>query len=208
MRNRIVRTRIVAGMIAAVAALAVMFATGCAPRESSLSQGGGNEGGDDTLQISWSVTSDCESCHTREAAAPADATSLHAVHASSSCLSCHDDEQGLAKAHEGYEEKDPASNLKKTDVADESCLASGCHDQTVLAEATAGETVLTDTKGTVVNPHDLPIHEDHAKGVRCASCHKMHGEGSIEADAVYQASKATCLSCHHNEVYECHTCHT
>lgn len=196
-------------MTAAAVAIAVVFAAGCAPREASPSPSGGSgEGGADAVQVAWSTSSDCASCHTREAAARADATSLHAAHADSTCISCHDDEQGLSKAHEGYEEKDPASKLKKTDVENESCLVGGCHDQAALAEATAHETVLTDTKGTVVNPHDLPVHDDHAKGVRCASCHKMHGEGTADVESVHQASKATCLSCHHDEVYECHTCHS
>ena len=189
-------------------ALSVALAAGCAPQQKSSLPA--EEAGEtaDAVQVVWSMGSDCESCHVTEGESCADETSLHAAHADSACISCHADEQGLAKAHENYETGDPASKLKKTAVASESCLTSGCHDQAGLAEATAGETVLTDTKGTVVNPHDLPVHDDHAKGVTCASCHKMYGAGTAEAEAVHKASKATCLSCHHNDVYECHTCHT
>lgn len=188
--------------------LVVVLAAGCAPQQQSTASAEDETSKANAVQVAWSMDSDCEGCHATEAASREDATSLHAVHIDSTCISCHTDEEGLTTAHKDYQTGNPASKLKKTDVASLSCLASGCHDQADLSQATAQETALTDTKGTVVNPHDLPVHEDHSEGVTCASCHKMHGAGTDEADAVYQASKATCLSCHHNEVYECHTCHT
>lgn len=193
---------------AVVLVLVVVAIVGCAPQQQAAAPADDEASRADAVQVAWSTGSDCESCHTTEAASRKDATSLHAAHADSTCVSCHDDEEGLATAHKKYQTGNPASKLKKTDVASSSCLVSGCHDQAELVQATADETVLTDTKGTVVNPHDLPVHEDHTEGVTCASCHKMHGTGTSDVDAVYQASKATCLSCHHNEVYECHTCHT
>ncbi|BAK45760.1 hypothetical protein [Eggerthella sp. YY7918] len=200
-------TNVLPGVFVATLALVLALAVGCAPKEASSEKADTSDKGD-LIQVTWSAESDCESCHTTEAGARTDETTLHAQHAEDACISCHDDEQTLASAHKDYAEKDPAVKLKKTKVASETCLTSGCHDQAEIAAATASETALTDTKGKVVNPHDLPVHDDHVKGVTCASCHKMHGAGTAEVDAVYKASKATCLSCHHNEVYECHTCHT
>lgn len=37
----------------------------------------------------------------------------------------------------------------------------------------------------------------------CMSCHKMHSDKSVEKVA---ADK--CTDCHHENVYECYTCHS
>ena len=64
---------------------------------------------------------------------------------------------------------------------------------------TAGVTELTDSNGTMVNPHEvMGLTEGHADIV-CADCHAMHSAGSTAAE--------TCVSCHHAGVYECNTCH-
>lgn len=73
--------------------------------------------------------------------------------------------------------------------------------RTALIAATAGCTVLTDEKGTKVNPHDLPPVEDHAT-VNCIDCHKGHSDDTLEDSA----TKA-CTLCHHENVFECYTCH-
>lgn len=198
--------------VGAALALVLAGAAGCAPQQDAEPGAAGDAGSADAgasaVEVAWSADAACESCHEAEAAARTDATSLHAAHADEACLTCHDDEEGLTAAHATYTSGTPATKLKKTDVARASCLASGCHDQAALVDATAESTVLTDTKGTVANPHDLPAHKDHDEGVTCASCHAMHGEGTADAAVVEQASQAACLSCHHAGVYECHTCHT
>ena len=59
----------------------------------------------------------------------------------------------------------------KTAVDDAVCAS--CHNAADLAAKTTESAVLTDSEGTVVNPHDLPENEDHA-ATKCTSCHKMH----------------------------------
>lgn len=129
----------------------------------------------------------------------ADAASLIEVHSALACVACHDDEQ-LAELHEGatVDDKMP-KKLKKTEVSEELCLT--CHDSEQLAEATADRTILTDDDGTVVNPHDLPDVSDHDP-ITCISCHVVHGDETVE-----ETAPAKCLSCHHENVYECGTCH-
>ena len=122
-------------------------------------------------------------------------------HGALQCVICHDDEEGLVKAHAKVtvDSTKVAKRLKKTEVAAETCLA--CHEATYSAEATAESTALTDTNGTVVNPHDLPESENHS-GIACASCHSMHTTDNIATTAAQ-----TCTKCHHANVYECGTCH-
>lgn len=72
---------------------------------------------------------------------------------------------------------------------------------TALISATAACTVLTDENGTTVNPHDLPAVEDHAS-ITCVTCHKGHSSDTIEESAV-----KACALCHHENVFECYTCH-
>ena len=91
--------------------------------------------------------------------------------------------------------------LKKTEVPEAACV--GCHDKEDLVAATSSSMVLTDKNGLTVNPHDLPVNDDHtAKGLTCASCHKIHAD---EPSA--EVAPGICLNCHHADVYECNTCH-
>lgn len=123
-------------------------------------------------------------------------------HASSTCIDCHNDEEGLAKVHDDVDTVEEASitRLKKTAVDEQYCLS--CHGSWEdLAELTGDSTVLTDANGTVVNPHsfsDVPEHAD----ITCDSCHYMHKEKSA-----IETATALCGSCHHAGVYECYTCH-
>lgn len=73
--------------------------------------------------------------------------------------------------------------------------------RSALIAATADSTVLTDENGTTVNPHDLPAVEDHAS-VNCIDCHKGHTDDALEVSAM-----KTCVLCHHENVFECYTCH-
>lgn len=90
--------------------------------------------------------------------------------------------------------------LKKSEVSEDLCL--GCHTSyEALTALTADCTLLTDENGTVVNPHALPEVADHDP-ITCISCHTAHGDKTLE-----ETASSKCLSCHHENVYECGTCH-
>lgn len=131
---------------------------------------------------------------------------LAVTHAGVMCATCHNDEEKLAEAHENATGPKLVRRLKYTYVETQTCLA--CHDSwESLAEKTKDCTMLADKRGTVVNPHAAPA--THTQGtetekayVACYMCHDMHGTDSVEEQADY-----TCQGCHHEDVYECHTCH-
>ena len=124
-------------------------------------------------------------------------------HAALTCTTCHSDVDGLASAHDGVAYGDKgAKRLKTTDVAESTCQAEACHGSyETLAEQTSSSTLLTDSNGTVVNPHDLPENADH-ETVTCGSCHDMHA-----SDDIAETAQKACISCHHMGIYECNTCH-
>lgn len=116
---------------------------------------------------------------------------------------CHTDESGLKTAHDKVElgDQKKKAKLKKTTVPEEVCAA--CHNKAELTEKTASSTVLTDSNGLCVNPHDIPVNDGHAEAdIACSSCHKMHEEQNVE-----ETAPKVCLNCHHADVYECNTCH-
>lgn len=117
------------------------------------------------------------------------------------CSSCHTDEGALAEVHEGATSEDKMpKRLKHTAVSAESCEA--CHpglDE--LAAKTVDSAVLTDSNGTVVNPHDLPDNERH-QDIVCGDCHAVHESGGVQ-----ETAPKACTSCHHAGAYECGTCH-
>jgi hypothetical protein len=189
--------------VACLILLAVLFA--CAPRQASEEPSAGSATDVDepvALELpTWSIDSDCASCHTDEVESGGDSDSAYSQHTSEDCVSCHSDEGGLlATSHEDYATANQPTRLKKTEVADASCTS--CHDSEEIKAATAGVTVLTDTKGTVVNPHDRPQTAEHEASVTCSDCHKMHKPEPPE-----ETAPKACLSCHHMNVYECGTCH-
>ena len=125
---------------------------------------------------------------------------MHAEGFGLTCTSCHVDSEGLAKGHKKLNSGKEATRLKKSSVESDVCLA--CHDVEKLAQATADLTLLTDERGTTVNPHDLPPVEAHSD-ISCTRCHAVHdAEASLHKDA-----SGLCTSCHHENVYECNTCH-
>lgn len=152
--------------------------------------------------LAWAEKADCAVCHSVEGDSLEDkecAASLHGA-LDLTCVSCHMDD-ALIDVHEkaSATAKVP-KKLKKTAVAVEVCAS--CHDAEGLAEITADSEVLTDDEGTVVNPHDLPDVKDHAQ-IGCGDCHRLHASKSAASVA-----DALCLSCHHEDVYECGTCHS
>lgn len=134
---------------------------------------------------------------------------------SDGCLTCHQVTDGVvpAEAWEAQEagaaEKPAGSDASKAaESATESKIAEvPAAAGTALAipayssSATAGIEYLTDANGTTVNPHDLPVNKSHAT-LTCATCHTMHDDATLEATAV-----KACIKCHHDNVYECFTCH-
>lgn len=150
----------------------------------------------------WYEENDCATCHTVESDSFEDEACVASKHASLelSCIACHADDT-LIELHEDVtaDSKLP-KKLKETSVPSETC--ESCHDSEALAETTADSTVLTDDEGTVVNPHAIPAIDEH-DDIECMSCHKMHSDKSVEKVA---ADK--CTDCHHENVYECYTCHS
>lgn len=135
-----------------------------------------------------------------------EASTLASTHVGIACVTCHSDEKGLTEAHKDATGPKQVRRLSYTYVETETCLS--CHGSWEdLAEKTADCTLLTDSQGTVVNPHAAP--QTHIAGVdgekpylSCYQCHDMHGTKTVEEQATY-----TCQGCHHENVYECHTCH-
>ena len=127
--------------------------------------------------------------------------SMHGKNFGFACTVCHTDTPELAAGHKKLNSGKNATRLKKSSVSEKMCLA--CHKADALAEATADSVVLTDTHGTIVNPHDLPANDSH-DALTCFSCHTVHPG---EEDEINQNAFATCVSCHHEKVFECGTCH-
>lgn len=184
------------GVICAIAALVA-----CAPQQAAPSAQEPQEQEAASITVSWTPESDCATCHqTQGSTMEAIPCSLEGGEGSA-CVQCHTDEATLSQVHDGVTSEDRMpKRLKQTVVSAEACQA--CHpglDE--LAAKTADSTVLTDSNGTVVNPHDLPDNERHQEIV-CGDCHSMHESGGVQASA-----PKACTTCHHAGVYECGTCH-
>lgn len=194
-----------------------LIAAGCAPKQAPSGGGSGGSvtaggGGSDTstddtpapVVVTWTPNIDCTTCHSPEQSSLTDKTTAAGIHNSEGleCMSCHDDVAGLTTAHAKVEAgQATAKRLKRTSVDNETCTASGCHDNDAeRISLTASFTGLTDDNGTTVNPHALPETDQH-KNVTCSSCHKGHA--SFDAASTVD----TCFSCHHQKVFECGTCH-
>ena len=169
--------------------------------------------GNEAVDHDWSVDSDCASCHGVQGASLENDKCQIAkggIHSTLDCVVCHDDVEGLEKAHENMIQKkvdklDKLNRLKRTEVSQEVCAS--CHtlnDDGVLVDA-KGKPVpggtLTDSEGNTVDAHDLPKVEHH-EGIACGNCHSMHSQ-----ETAVETAEEFCLSCHHANVYECQTCH-
>lgn len=155
------------------------------------------------VAFAWETTADCSVCHKKEHDSFANSTTSVGFHATQglACSTCHADPSALPTVHKGVtsSSKTP-KRLRSTKVEQATCL--NCHKSlSGLAQNTAGSNVLTDSKGKVVNPHALPQNSDHAI-ISCVSCHEMHTDNAMEKTA-----KDFCVSCHHENVFECNTCH-
>lgn len=181
-----------------VVLFAALVLAACSPNPSNSGSDSADGG---ASSESWTMESECGSCHVKESESAQDPSTPHGIHSALACNSCHIDEDGkLGKAHEDYKDDPLPEALKITKVSSDAC--TGCHDTVELAAKTASTGVLTDENGLTVNPHDIPETENHESSVFCSSCHKMHSESSV-----VDTAQSVCLNCHHENVYECGTCH-
>lgn len=183
---------------------AVLACAGCAPQAADSTKAENpHESPIASVEFTWSPDSDCSMCHAGEARSLQDSTFPAAAHEQEAveCATCHSDESKLSAAHGGaLPDSEMPTRLKSTAVAEQVCL--DCHDDAdALVQATAGSTSLVDSEGTAANPHALPDSGDH-EGISCSDCHKMHS-----SDPVGKTAMNACLSCHHEGVFECYTCH-
>ena len=188
--------------LGAITLVGIAGLCGCAPSTASPStETGAPEASAEAW--AWSAESDCGTCHEAENESLHNASLDAGAHADLPCATCHTDSAALANAHEEATAgaKMP-TKLKETAVDQAVCQTSGCHSESLkgLAAKTADSTVLTDSEGTVVNPHEVPtLTDSHIEAsLSCVACHPMHQE---------QDAAQKCGSCHHMDVYECNTCH-
>jgi hypothetical protein len=189
--------------ILVVVLLLILGLMACAPREAAEETVLGESDLEGTEPISvtaaWSPTSECSECHADEAASATDAMLLVSQHTAQACVDCHSDTAALTTAHENAK---PGVVSKATTkmATKEFCLS--CHGSAEqLAARTEGNTTLTDTDGTVVNPHavSMNVAHDAEKIDNCYNCHSMH---KASPDAI-----KVCFGCHHQSVFACYTCH-
>ena len=192
-------------LLLAATSMIAAFIYGCAPQEPTEPAAAQSTDAATSIQgdFSFSADADCSVCHETEGASMNDPACPASNHAAQTCTACHSDIDGLTAAHDGVAYGDKvAKRLKTTEVAESTCLTESCHGSyDELAETTSSSTILTDSNGTVVNPHALSESADHDT-VDCGSCHDMHSSDDINATA-----PKACQGCHHMGVYECNTCH-
>ena len=132
---------------------------------------------------------------------------LISKHTIQTCTTCHSDTTTLTEVHENADETKAKNvkRLKKSKVDESHCLS--CHGTwEELASLTSESTVLTDTEGLVVNPHETTTTHNQTnahKDIMCSSCHVMHEEKDAK-----EVAPSECRSCHHMGNYvACSTCH-
>lgn len=197
------RQGIALAVIASVAllALALLPLIGCAPQNASSDtlQQGSTENTDQETTITWSADMDCATCHLAEDESRNNSACLASRHEAETCTTCHTASTSLEETHASATATGtmPAKLSKKNTISDETCL--NCHGTwEELADKSVDVTVFTDANGTVANPHALDRSGDH-QIITCITCHTMHKEQEDQMN--------TCLSCHHEDVFECYTCH-
>ncbi len=179
--------------------LGLSVASACSPQVSEKPATDDADGV--AVAFDWSADSDCATCHSTQHASLADGASLAALHPDQTCTDCHVDVEGLAGAHEGVAIGDTEpKRLKETDI--ERSLCQSCHVADEIVALAEDCTALTDSNGTVVNPHVLPDNDSH-NDIECFDCHSAHEAAPAETSA-----RDVCLNCHHHDIYECYTCHS
>lgn len=202
-----------AAVLVAVVGVAALTGTlmGCAPnvvsakdRAAAVAEAADENALENQL-VDWTMDSDCSICHTTEAASATNTACVQAVaHEAEDieCIQCHDQQTVLADAHAQVTYgSEAASKATVQSVSEATCIS--CHgDLAAMAEVTKDSTVLTDDKGTTVNPHQRPAGPKHdANPVTCTDCHNNHSQELSKEAMKY------CAQCHHRGTFECGTCH-
>ena len=182
-----------------------MVLLACSPQTNTSGSNDPDTGAE--TEFSWTPDANCAMCHDNSVKTLAK-LSCEAAQGdpSSTCMTCHADAKEVEAAHKEVTLADTEGDqkyLKASRVPMKTCLA--CHNLEELAVATAGNTALADDRGTIVNPHEVMtvtnINGAHDEA-SCANCHKIHSDkDTIELASDY------CLTCHHDNIYECNTCH-
>ena len=153
----------------------------------------------------WSMASDCAMCHTAQHDSFENTAMRASIHKSLDCTTCHSDEAGLTKVHAKADvsKADKITRLRRTTIDQDQCFT--CHGSLEDLAAKTEGIMLVDREDTAINPHALPDTATHAESITCANCHKMHSEQ--DAATTQSDAKEFCISCHHENAFECHTCH-
>lgn len=199
------KKRILLSATIAITAFFMLAVASCGPAEAPSDTNAEKQDTSTTTGYEWDTQSDCGTCHQQEQASQEDTSCLVSQHKEVTCITCHVDNQDLTDAHQNATAGEvTAKRLKKTSVEDATC--SPCHGSyEELASTTSASTSLTDLKDLTINPHEVTstYNKNGAHDIiTCSSCHVMH-----EKSAPAEKAQATCKSCHHEDVYECYTCH-
>ena len=190
-----------------VVSLFALLVFGCTPQANTNTSAPADTTTDSTgdtpaATVAFTMDIDCGICHTKQQDTLSDQTIPASVHATNgaSCITCHDDEANLIKVHDGVSAAgaNDVKNLRVTKITEDLCL--GCHAN--YKEMTVGTPPLVDAQGTEVDPHNYPATDGH-KSITCSSCHTQH-----RAVTAHETAEKLCMSCHHEEVFECYTCHS
>lgn len=206
MQQRTTPTRAVA-TVALTTIMVSICLIGCSPKASTEPLATPSESEATTTvgigDFEFSKDADCAVCHTPEGDSLNDSACTASSHTMLTCITCHSDTDALSSTHDGVTYGDKtAKRLKTTKVDETTCQSDSCHGSyDTLAAKTSSSTLLTDSNGTIVNPHDMPENADH-ETVTCSSCHDMHA-----SDDIAETAQKACVSCHHMGIYECNTCH-
>ncbi|WP_419498885.1 hypothetical protein [Adlercreutzia equolifaciens] len=159
----------------------------------------------DKVKFKLTEESECDACHALEVASSQNENCLagNPEHEDVTCLDCHVKDKALEGAHRRLSaDSKEVDSLKRTSVDDQTCLTSDCHTSEDVAANISPDALLVDANGTAVNPHEIhEIGQSHGD-IKCADCHLTHKEGET-----LQLASDKCISCHHENVYECGTCH-
>ena len=152
-----------------------------------------------TMTSPGATDMNCSACHDKHVKSMMDSTmhvSAHAKAGINKCNSCHDTE-ALKESHANVVPGE-TKFVKARRYPHDFCLK--CHGTYGdLAKRTPNSKVLTDNKGRVVNPHDIPKTPKHRKVAECGNCHKEHKK----APDVMRY----CTGCHHTGEFSCGKCH-
>lgn len=147
----------------------------------------------------WTCDMDCADCHARHVGSMTKSDfslSAHVENDIDQCKDCH--EQEKLKVSHAKVVPGKRAFVKARKYSKDFCLR--CHGTIEeIQERTEGSKALIDTKGRVVNPHDVPKNAKHYKTDECYTCHRMHKKNP---DLIRY-----CSGCHHTGEFSCGTCH-